>query len=621
MTQQQSTAFLIGLALCLGLSGPGHADEPKAYNPQFALYRISDVPIHLLTKDQAKGLINPPDAKAWNETFNVDFRGMHLQNVLDLFAQKYNMNFIVEAGVVAPKSATDSGTAADRQYATDGIVDHVDLKGTNLREFLAALLEPLGLDYFVYANSVWITTTERAKARAPLRTYTPGADLYVQDAGAVAIGDIVLPLGPGDHSVINNELKETDHIHVIARPSIAMLEGQDAKIATTDRTPVEYLEPVEPGRFRLRHEESKTGLVLTPSIRSGNDATVQLGMKLWTSYLKGREPLEGTSLAVGPPIFHEREVEGAARVRLNHRAAALTQIGHDGKEVLLVLFRVSPMISRDEAAERQDPLPEYRVEMRFIQIEGRPDWGKLKNARLDAESSVQTSDDRWFGPIAWTGFSKSAFYLDRFRSIEQDNLFVDGRVTHILDLKRHQREGTAPNLYKMIVAPGPNTEPTVASPDASGVAYVDEEFNRLAPESQHRSFRRDDLEGKVFLIVKSWDLVKYRDPGFWLFAQKHEVIIPVGVFVMLDATSTRTPGRCRLNQLVQFRQSHLNVPNKIVGKEAALATRFYGCGHFSYEVEDGQTIGYLLPVRGDEYVLVLSTFTLVDKPRSAPKSK
>lgn len=321
--------------------------RPAQYLAEFALYRVSGLPIELLNEREADRVARGRIQEVLDNPVGIVFQDIHLKEIVDFVTDTYGINILYDNRVIQPPPGDDRAPANDQtEYVTDGMIPYINLKNVRLGEALKAILRPLGLDFANQGNFIWISTPENLDSETFFRMYSPDDELYIQDAGAINIGGVKMQLGPGEHELILADLTENEHVQLLSKPHALLMAGKETQIRLADPKPVEYFEFEGDGPggpyFVLRHEENAAELVLTPLIQQVFADAIELRLTVSASYLKGREPLEGTSFDVGRPIFRQTESERTARVRFGHRAVALAPIGKEGEDVLLAVFRIVP---------------------------------------------------------------------------------------------------------------------------------------------------------------------------------------------------------------------------------------------------------------------------------------
>lgn len=84
-----------------------------------------------------------------------------LADVLQSFAEQYDINIVLDNRVVAP-----AGAAVAKPYVTDGKVGYLKRTDFPLRDVLTALLRPLNLSWVIQQNYVWVTTPQNIRHEA-----------------------------------------------------------------------------------------------------------------------------------------------------------------------------------------------------------------------------------------------------------------------------------------------------------------------------------------------------------------------------------------------------------------------------------------------------------------------
>ncbi|MCC6486637.1 MAG: carboxypeptidase regulatory-like domain-containing protein [Candidatus Hydrogenedentes bacterium] len=96
-----------------------------------------------------------------NSPISLEFEGEHLAAITAFMASYLGLSIELDTQVIAPQGSAPTESAA---YATDGIVPYVKLADVPFKDALKALLRPLGLDYDVRGDTVYISTPARLAA-------------------------------------------------------------------------------------------------------------------------------------------------------------------------------------------------------------------------------------------------------------------------------------------------------------------------------------------------------------------------------------------------------------------------------------------------------------------------
>lgn len=94
----------------------------------------------------------------------VDFHGVYIADIMDLFSDAYGFSAAVDYDVIAPEGSPDPDS-----YFFDGYIDHEGLQRVSLEQALSTLFEPYGLAISTEGDTITITTTdviERAAQRS-----------------------------------------------------------------------------------------------------------------------------------------------------------------------------------------------------------------------------------------------------------------------------------------------------------------------------------------------------------------------------------------------------------------------------------------------------------------------
>ena len=93
---------------------------------------------------------------------NLEFEKIHVSDVIAFISDSYDLNIVLDGRAVAPASA--SGVIPDpKPGQVAGFIESLDLTDVTLRSAFGALLRPLGLDFSVQPEYLWISTPELLK--------------------------------------------------------------------------------------------------------------------------------------------------------------------------------------------------------------------------------------------------------------------------------------------------------------------------------------------------------------------------------------------------------------------------------------------------------------------------
>lgn len=249
---------------------------------------------------------------------------------------------------------------------------------------------------------------------------------------------------------------------------------------------------------------------------------------------------------------------------------------------------------------------EFHVEVKCIQIQGKPDWSWWTQG-FTGNSSYDDGAGRVFGPVDATGFWKHIdFSRTGFPGVADDEPVVIGspRAVWWLDHGEYLKRGEQHSLYKVgIMQEPPDTDEWRSddkSPSPEVLSDLDGLYNSLS--LYPKKLTRDDVESKalVFSIDGQYD----KDGKF---------IMPTlgngnGFLLSIEANSTGSPDVYRLEQQILVHKTKFKRPYRSRKWSEEFIRGQIEC---RYEVKDGSTTAFLLPVVDDEYLLLLSTFTLV----------
>ncbi|MBI4558020.1 MAG: hypothetical protein HY706_10605 [Candidatus Hydrogenedentes bacterium] len=113
------------------------------------------------------------------------------------------------------------------------------------------------------------------------------------------------------------------NISISANPVVITIENKKASIEIVKDGPVQYFARTPDGHFELQalndeDPRNKLGIVigLTPRRVEGKPDELNCDFSFHSSWIKGREPLEGVGLDVGKPILETVTAEGPLGARL-----------------------------------------------------------------------------------------------------------------------------------------------------------------------------------------------------------------------------------------------------------------------------------------------------------------
>jgi hypothetical protein len=109
------------------------------------------------TKDMAAALTSP---------INLEFEGIHLEEVLAFMANSWNVNLVLDSRVVLPNGRDNADAPVGSPgYISSGRVHYVNLKNIAFSEALALLLRPMNLTFKVEKGFVWISSHKLINAK------------------------------------------------------------------------------------------------------------------------------------------------------------------------------------------------------------------------------------------------------------------------------------------------------------------------------------------------------------------------------------------------------------------------------------------------------------------------
>ncbi len=93
---------------------------------------------------------------------SMEYKDIHLQNILEFVNDFWRTNIIVDERVVLPpRSGGRHPESYPFKYVTDGILESVELEDEPLHTVLQSLCDSLGLAYVVEPGYVWVSTPHR----------------------------------------------------------------------------------------------------------------------------------------------------------------------------------------------------------------------------------------------------------------------------------------------------------------------------------------------------------------------------------------------------------------------------------------------------------------------------
>lgn len=327
----------------------------------------------------------------------IVFEDIHIMDVCDFITDTYDLNLILDKRVIRPPKSGNSGGSInppDAEYVTDGIISYANLKNVQLGVALKALLRPLGLDYSVELDFIWISTPEKIASESFGFFYRPSSKFTFRQEGAYVFHDKeTLLLGRPNLSWGGRARPSDVDIERLARPSMRLPEGLEGVVEISDGTPIQYFEAVEAGdenTFVLKTLDVSTGFRASVIVnRTGpvEEASVQLSLDV--SLVGARLPLDGVSLNVGKPMVTRTPHSDVHTIALGRWASLIGSERSDS--ALLLLIKVSP----DEDAEpasQVDNEGEYIVESKIIRYLGKLNQEKLKS-KVESPSVVPIGSD------------------------------------------------------------------------------------------------------------------------------------------------------------------------------------------------------------------------------------
>jgi hypothetical protein len=142
---------------------------------------------------------------AWKASRNPDGMAATQAPPIQSAPQPSTDAAIVAGGAGAPRPVIEirdpnprtRNVAASNEYVTNGVVPHVKLDNVPLKDALNGMLRPMGLDYQVQDNMIYISTPERLRTTSSEDLQTRYYDL--RSAGAETLPKIVMR-NPGGYN-------------------------------------------------------------------------------------------------------------------------------------------------------------------------------------------------------------------------------------------------------------------------------------------------------------------------------------------------------------------------------------------------------------------------------------
>jgi len=123
----------------------------------------------------------------------VDFEsGSDISDVLDFLRDFYEVNTVLDERVMLSPDGTATTRAEGMEPTIPRESPRINIKRIPAGDALVAILKPMGLDYRILPEYIWISTSDVLRRETkPLKSVSPGTDR----AGRDAAGDIHVPVG------------------------------------------------------------------------------------------------------------------------------------------------------------------------------------------------------------------------------------------------------------------------------------------------------------------------------------------------------------------------------------------------------------------------------------------
>lgn len=589
------------------------AEEPRTVQASIDLYRVSGVPITLIDERYAREQTNQELEAALELRGSigvVEGARLHLLDFLQgAFAKQIPVPIEIDPGLVAPKDATPGSGS----YFTDGWIGNVNLTDMSFRQMLKLALDALGLAFAVEPTRIRIATKETLADAPSAYVYTPLNQYKIVSEGGVRIGDGAVRLGVKSIPTDVDPFQQSERVTRLGRPTITFTSDTEASLAIEGMSPAEYLEPNQrPSRgskekeFVLRQQHEWMGLNVKVKAAAIRGDTAHTKIVLHTKYIGDREVLPGTTIRAGKPVYHRREIEATFDARLGHRIALLTRVADTSEDVFLmfITMHAPEEIHQPVTATASVSPRHYSIETTFYQMLGEPDWEWWMRP-YERAYQIYEGAGRVIGPVTAFAFeNESSKKIDwsklGMRQVKQAEVLSSPRAIGLIDHKRLIQQGVVDVRGKSIMRDRSGGRGGVLRSDgtfASTFEHINELYEGLT--GTPRTFTREELEGK--LVIADFTQT---------FQKEADRIRPVneGVAVFSEAISTSSKGVFSIQQSLLARERRLGAPEKQRQVEPEFFRVELKCEMI---MNDGWTNAFLLPIAGDEYLVVLNKFSLV----------
>lgn len=574
----------------------------------FAFYRVSGASITHTTDMEVPPILAQP--------VSCNFARVPVTEIIEFLVEIYRLKIEVPPGLIAPWVPTKeerliaSGQpprplpATPPGYVTHGFVDHIEMNNVPLGQGLAAMLHPLGLGYVVEDDVVRVCKLEDSKPAANVSVYQPAPELTVFDSGALSIAGRYVPLG--DAMYPTRVLEPTREIALLGGPSVSAYPGTTARIDMRDAAPVEYFEKAPGGTsmFMRRLADAPTGMGIALDIGNAINGSVPSAFSLNASFVTDREPADGTALNVGKPRFLKMARNGKLSLGLNKFSAILTQFGDNSSDVLLAFVRVIEVSPPEVVAIPGGSMSQYTLETTFFQVRGEPNWEWWMRP-YERAYQIYEGAGRVIGPVSVSAFENaSSKKIDwaklGMRQVKQTEVLSNPRVTGLIDHKKLIQQGIVDIRGKLILTDkntGRGDRQNVIGTSESAFEHLEEMYEGFT--GRQRTFTSEDLEGKTVIADISQ-----------AYKQEAGRVKPIteGVAVFGEVRSTSIQDQFSIQELFLARDLRLGVLEKKQQPESDFFRVELRC---ETDMTDGLSNAFLLPIAGDEFLIVLNEFNLV----------
>jgi len=226
---------------------------------------------------------------ALSSRVNLEYRDVHLQDIIDFISEAYLVNFAIDWRVVSP-APNHKPMPRGPHWVTDGIVHSFTVRDMPLMIALNQLLEPLGLNYVVLSNYIFISTPEGTggtNLKGSIKTLAPAVEETdpIEDSAEApdAVVDTEVPEGPFDAA------------------DTAPTSGDVASETAPTDNPVEFtpIAPVSPklkqalaSEVNMEFEETHVSAILD-FLEQAYDTTIDLDMEVVAPAGASAEEVDG----------------------------------------------------------------------------------------------------------------------------------------------------------------------------------------------------------------------------------------------------------------------------------------------------------------------------------------